>query len=150
MFSWIYNVKKNKWKLWYLIAIAIILAFALWGLIMGLYAMTIVVLLLAWVYFLVENNSNNDVTVIIDEAWVTISNTFYSYSQLDYFAIIHSWNRPLLLRIKHKWNNSSFTDVYLIEWLNISEIRIFLSDYIQEKSNVEMTFVEMILYMLKI
>jgi len=150
MISWIYDSKRNKWKLWYIIAISIILSFAIWWLIMWIYAMTIVVFLLAWVYFLIENNSEKITKIIVDNEWINVSSTFYAYAQIEYFAIVYSSRNPILLRIKLKWKNSSFTDIYLVEWINIWDLRLFLEQYINEKANVEMNLVEIMLYLLKI
>lgn len=150
MISWIYDGKRKKWKLWYIIAISIIISFSIWWLIMQIYAMTIVVLLLAGVYFLIENNSETNIKITIDNEWVDMSNAFYAYAQIDYFAVIYSGRNPFLLRLKLKWKKTSVIDIYLVEWINIWDLRLFLGQFITEKANVELGLVEIALYLLKI
>ena len=150
MFNWFYSSNKNKTKTWYIVAITIVLSLALWWLVQWIYAMTIVVLLLAWVYFLVENNSSDTIWILINDEWIFIWNQLYAYSQLESFSVIYSWSNPIILRLKLKWNNSNSVDIYLVEWINIGDLRTFLSRYINEDSEIELSFLEIILHLLKL
>jgi hypothetical protein len=58
MFSWDFSSKKEHPVGWYIIGIIVVLSLVLYGIVEGLYLLSIVAFLFAGVYILMENNSN--------------------------------------------------------------------------------------------
>jgi len=107
------------------------------------------VLLIAWLVYFTENNTEDVIIVSITELWVKISEAFYDFTSIDSFWIVYKWEEPVLLRfnLNKKWLKN--IDVK-INSENISDIKSILGDYIKETPKIELTFSEKMIKMLKL
>jgi hypothetical protein len=149
MFYWKFNSKREKSASWYTIAIILAIALIVWWYIVWLNIMSVIVILVIWVYLLVENNSPDIVDVGIDENWITISSSFYDYPKIETFSIVYSTN-PALLRLKLKSKWFRHIDLPIQGDVNYADLRSFLSTYLQEDDKGELTSLEKLAHYLKI
>ncbi|EKE28053.1 MAG: hypothetical protein ACD_3C00106G0012 [uncultured bacterium (gcode 4)] len=150
MFNWQITTKKEKWAWWYMIALVISVALIIWWYITGLYAMSIVILLVIWVYILVENNSPDTLTVEINEDWINIWDEFYDFPKISTFTIMYSKNRPISIRLKLKTKWFKVLDIPFQNASNPAEIRAYLLNFITEDPKWEISWLESLTEYLKL
>lgn len=150
MFSWQFSTKKEKSSSWYTIALIVSIALIIWWYMTGLYIMSIVIIILVWVYFLVENNSPDELGIEINDNWILVWEIFYDYPKLESFWIIYNKNIPLFLRIRLKTRWFKLLDIPLDENIKISELRTFLLNYIEEDEKSEISSLERLMYYMKL
>lgn len=107
--------------------------------------MSVVVLVFAGVYVLVENNSPDVVRVEVDENGVRIGNSFYDYAKIEQFALFFADSTPFLLRLRMKTLGLREIDLKLTPDMNAAELRGFLGQYIPQDENAELSFMEQVL-----
>ena len=78
MFSWTISNEKNRGPMWYIFAIIIILVLVIYGIISGLYLMSVVAVLFSGVFLLIENNTLLTTRFFINEKHLQIDNTPYT------------------------------------------------------------------------
>jgi len=149
LYSWKFNDKKNRWKLWYIIAISIVIWTTIWWFLTKQYWLSFIILLIAWLYYFVENNSLDTVEVQILETWIKIDWVFYDYSSIRSYWFIYKNEQPIWLRIhlNKKWLR--FLDVK-INRENLSNIKNAFSEKIEENEKIELTFSEKMINLLKL
>lgn len=112
------------------------LSLAIWGTISGIYALTVVIVIMVGVYILLENNAPETTRAIINENGVGIGEVFYDYGQIQGFEIVYDHEAPCFIRISLKKNNLRTIDipVTMLEEaeFTIGEIRTLLLQYLQE------------------
>ncbi|EKE29739.1 MAG: hypothetical protein ACD_2C00109G0003 [uncultured bacterium (gcode 4)] len=150
MFSWQITTKKEKWASWYMIALVVSVALIIWWYVTGLYAMSIVILLVIWVYILVENNSPDILMVEISENGIMIWDEFYDYPKIDAFSIMYSKNKAvsIRLRLRAKWFKSM--DIPLENAPNSADVRAYLMNFINEDAKWEISWLESLTNYLKL
>ncbi|MDD2565342.1 MAG: hypothetical protein PHZ26_00710 [Candidatus Gracilibacteria bacterium] len=116
----------------------------------GLYIMSIVIIILVGVYFLVENNSPDELGIEINDNGILVGEIFYDYPKLESFGIIYNKNIPLFLRIRLKTRGFKLLDIPLDENIKISELRTFLLNYIEEDEKSEISSLERLMYYMKL
>ena len=148
-FSWEFDDKKNRWQLWYIIAISIIIWSTLWWFLTKQYWFSFITLLIGWLYYFNENNSLDIVRIELTDIWIKINWVFYDYSSIDSYSIVYKWENPHLLRfnLNKKWLRT--IDVK-INRANINNIKNVLNNYIQEWEKNNLTFSEKIINLLKL
>lgn len=99
MFTWQVVSKEHRSSQWYMIGGAIILALVFWGIFMGMYALSVVVLLLAGVAVFANNNTPDTTEIVIDENGIQIGQAFYEWTQVGAYALQHDNGRAILLRL---------------------------------------------------
>jgi MFS superfamily sulfate permease-like transporter len=72
MFTWNFSTHKEHSASWYIMAIIVVLSLVVYGIVEGIYIMSVVSFLFAGVYILMENNSNPITRVDIDEAGIHV------------------------------------------------------------------------------
>jgi len=150
LFSWQFNSKKQRWNLWYLIVFSITIWLIIWGFLSKQYVMSFVIILLTWLSFYIENNSNDIVWVQITEDWIKIDNNFYPFANISSYSIIYEWENAILLRLYLKqkvW-------IWLID-INIDnsiskKVKNILEQILEENQKTELTFIEKITRLLKL
>lgn len=149
IYSWEFNDDRNRWSLWYVIALSVVIWLSIWGVFSRQYWMSFIVLLIAWLAYFIENNSEDLIKVKISSLWVKISWTFYDFTWIWSFWIVYKWDEPVSLRfnLKKKWLKN--IDVK-IDASNISKIKEILSNYIEETPKIELTFTEKVIKLLKL
>jgi len=100
IYEWNFSDTKNRGSLWYIIAISIILWLAIWWIFTKQYWLSLIVFLITWITFFIENNSSEFVNIEISDLWIKIWDYFYDFSSINDFSYIYSWNDATLLRLK--------------------------------------------------
>jgi hypothetical protein len=149
LYSWKFNDTKNRWKLWYIIAISIVIWSTIWWFFTKQYWLSFIILLIAWLYYFVENNSLDTVEVQILNTWIKIDWVFYDYSSIASYWFIYKNEQPIWLRINLNKKWLRFIDVKANRE-NISNIKSTFSNEIEETEKIELTFSEKIINLLKL
>lgn len=149
IYSWNFSEQKNRWPVWYLIAVSVVIWVVFWGILTWQYGLSIVIFLAAWVLFFVENNSSGDVLVQINSLWIQIWETFYEHTKIQNFSIIYNKSNPIFCRL-----------VLNKRWLKIINLKIdnkiaedlkqILPNFVNEDTNVELSLVEKIVILFKL
>lgn len=149
LYSWTFSTQKTRGALWFAVAFSIVTALVIWGFLSKFYMMSFVILLLCWIYFFVENNSDEDVVIMITELGIKVWWAFYDYSKIWTFSLIYSWDDAVLIRLK-----------LLKRWLHIldlkidnsvvNELKTILPNYIQEDPTEEITLTDKMIKLLKL
>ena len=149
IYSWKFNDTKDRWRMWYIIAISIVIWSTIWWFLTKQYWLSFIILLIAWLYYFVENNSVDTITVQITDSWIKIDWAFYDYSSIDSFWFIYKSEEPIWLRIylNKKWIR--FMDVKITRQ-NQSDIKSALSNNIEETDKIEFSFSEKMINLLKL
>lgn len=149
IYSWEFDDNKNRWSLWYIIALSFVIWISIWWFFTKQYWMSFIVLLIAWLVYFVENNSEDLVEVKITNLWVKIAWVFYDFTGIESFWIVYKWAEPVLLRLNlnKKWLKN--IDVKIDSSI-VKEIKDVLSDYIEETPKIELTFSEKMIKLLKL
>ncbi len=149
IYSWEFEDKKERWTLWYVIALSIVIWLSIWWFFTKQYTMSFIVLLISWLVYFVENNSEDIIKVKITELWVKISWVFYSFSDIKSFGIVYKWEDAKLLRLNlnKRWIR---TIDLIIDNSVVSDIKEALSFYIEEAPKTELTISEKFIEILKL
>lgn len=149
IYSWKFEDKKDRSQLWYIIALSIVIWLAIWWFLTKQYGMSFIVLLIAWLVFFVENNSEDEIEVKITDLWIYIWESFYDYNWIQGFSIWYLWDSAEILRLylSKKWiavldlkvNNNIITD-----------IQNTLSQFIEDSGKVELTSTDKLIRFLKL
>jgi len=150
LYSWSFNSKKQRSSLWYLIVISIAIWLIIWWFLSKQYWMSFVIILLAWLVFYVENNSEDIVNIQITSEWIKIDNNFYPFSNLKSFWIIYEWENPIILRLNIAKKVGIWTIDINIDKTIVTQVRNILSNFLEEEQKQELTFTEKLIRLLKL
>ncbi|PIQ11397.1 hypothetical protein COW06_01345 [Candidatus Gracilibacteria bacterium CG12_big_fil_rev_8_21_14_0_65_38_15] len=151
MFSWNIATQNTKGPGWYTTAGVFSLAFIIWGIFVGLYALSIVVFIFVGVYLMMENNAPEVTQIAIDENGININGGFYDYPSIEDFSIVYDNKKPIFLRLRLKKRGLNSIDIDLTQDVNSYELRNFLLQYIPEsEKGGELTSNERLMRYLKI
>ena len=149
LYTWAYEDMKDRSPIWYVIALSVAIGLIIWWFLTRQYWMSIVIMLVGWFFYFLENNAEDSVSVSITELWVRVQDTFYDYSKIWGFSLVYNWENAIFLRllIKKRW----------ISVLNIKldnaiarDIRPILWNYVEENEKQDITFSEKIMHLLKL
>jgi signal transduction histidine kinase len=149
LYSWEFNDKKKRGQLWYIIAISIIIWTTIWWFLTKQYWLSFIVLLIGWLYYFNENNSQDIIKIQLLDIWIKINWIFYDYSSIDNYSIIYKEENPLLLRLYLNKRGLRNIDIK-INRKNIIQIKNILSNYIEESEKWELTISEKMINLLKL
>jgi len=149
IYNWNFSDSKNRWKLWYIIAISIILGLAIWWIFTKQYWLSFIVFLVAWISFFIDNNSSDDVEVYISDLWIKVGDYFYDYSWINNYSFIYSWSNATFLRLdlNKKWIKR--IDLKIDNEI-CSQLKNILPNFIEETKWWELTNSEKIINLLKL
>lgn len=149
IYTWEFDDSKDRWTLWYVIALSVVIWLSIWWFFTKQYWMSFIILLIAWLVYFVENNSEDNVEVKINNLGIMISETFYNFSSIESYAIVYKSEEPVFLRLflNKKWLKS--IDVK-IDNDKIDNVRNALNNNINEVPKIELTFTEKVTQMLKL
>jgi len=112
--------------------------------------MSFVIILLAWISFFAENNSEENLKVDLTETWIKIWNDFYDYPKFSAFSIVYNWEEPIFLRL-HKKQKSWLRYLELdINKDNSNTIKNILLNVLEEAWEEELTFSDKMIKLLKL
>ena len=137
MFSWSFSTHKEHSASWYVVAIIIVLSLVTYGIVEGIYIMSVVSFLFAWVYILMENNSSPVTRADIDESGIRVGGTFYDYSSLMAFSIVYVQDRAMYLRITPRKKLTTVLDIPLTQDVNPVELKNYLGERLDEDKDVK-------------
>lgn len=141
IYTWEFDDVRDRWSMWYVIALSIVLGLSIWWIFTKQYWMSFIVLLLSGLVYFVDNNSEDTIQVKITEFWIMISSVFYDFTSIDSFWIVYKWEEPVFLRLNlnKKWLKN--IDVKITNEIT-SDLKQILPNYIQETEKVEISFSE--------
>jgi hypothetical protein len=149
LYSWKFNDKKERSQLWYIITLSIVIWLVIWWFLTKQYWMSFLIMLITWVTYFIENNSEDEVNVNITNLWIKISNTFYDFSKINSFTLIYDWENAVYLRliINKKW--LKVFNIYIDNTIanNLKEI---LPNFIEENPKWDLSFIEKLINKLKL
>lgn len=149
IYNWSFSNEKNRWNLWYVIALSIVIWLVIWWFLTKQYIMSFLIILITWVTFFVENNSEETTQVLITNLWIKINSTFYDFSKIASYSLIYDWENAIFLRLSliKKWIKVLDLDINNDIALNLKSI---LPNFLNENKNAELTFIEKIIRILKL
>lgn len=148
MFEWSVSVRKERSAGWYLVAGIAVASLVVWGFIEGIYALSVVAVIFAGVFLLIENNAPDSVLVSVNENGVGIGTDFYDYGIVEDFALIFDRGEPVYLRLRLSKKGIKTIDVDIPPGSDVSGLRAFLSEYAAESKDSELGFAEKMLRLL--
>lgn len=149
LYSWKFESKKERWSLWYVIALSIVIGLVIWGFFTTQYGMSFIVLLVAGVTYFVENNLEDEIEVTLTPLWIKISENFFDYPKIESFSLIYEKENAVLLRLKI---NKKGIRVFDLEVNNDIALKLkeILPAFVQEDEKGELSFIEKITRLLKL
>lgn len=149
LYTWNFSDNREKSALWYTIALSLAGWLIVFWFLTKLYWMSIVLLLIIWLYFLLENNADESVQVEIKNLGISIQWSFYDYSRIESFRFIYDESEAIYLRlnIQKSWIKSMNIRV---DNEIVSIIRPILSQFIQEDAKWDISTLEKIIHKLKL
>jgi hypothetical protein len=116
-----------------------VLFLVVYGIVEGLYMMSIVAFLFAWVYIMKENNSTPLTDVEVTENGIQVQSTFYPYAQIASFAILYDQGIARMLRCAMRKGITQIVDIPLTSDVNPAELKKYLQAFVEENTNAEFT-----------
>lgn len=149
LYSWKFESKKERWSLWYVIALSVVIGLVIWGFFTTQYGMSFIVLLVAGVTYFVENNLEDEIEVTLTPLWIKISENFFDYPKIESFSLIYEKENAVLLRLKI---NKKGIRVFDLEVNNDIALKLkeILPAFVQEDEKGELSFIEKITRLLKL
>lgn len=149
LYNWKYEDVKNRSPIWYVIALSIAIWLIVWGFLTRQYGMSIVIMMLSWFFFFLENNADENIEVILTDLWIKVQNNFYDYAKISWFHIVYDWENAVYLRLGI--NKRSLRTLSIrVDNTIAADLRSILSNFVEENEKQEITFGEKILHLLKI
>lgn len=149
IYAWSFNSWKNRWNLWYIIALSVIIWLVIFSFLTKQYILWFLVLLMSWVYYFIENNSSDEVKIYVYDLWIKIDNNFYEYTKINFFTVIYKDENADVLRL---YINNKLTNTIDLKIDNpiITELYPILNEKIQENTAWWYTLVDKIVNFLKL
>ena len=149
IYNWEFSDDKNRWKLWYTIAISAVIWLSIWWVLTKQYWLSFIIIFISWIYFFVENNSSEHISVDINELWIKIDWFFYDFSKINKYWFIYHWEHAVALRLmlSKKWiKNIDLKINNDICW----ELKQILPNFLEEAEDSELTTSEKLINLLKL
>ncbi len=150
MLSWSFSSRKEHSSSWYITAIVVVLVLVVYGIVEKIYIMSVVSLLFAWVYLLMENNSQPVTQVDFLERGIQVGGSFYEYVSFSRFSIISMANAPTFIRLYPIKKFASLIDIPLTQEVDITEIRECLTSFMEEDMNNNPTNADTLIHAMKL
>ena len=149
IYSWEFSSKKDRWNLWYIVMLSIVIGLVIWWFLTKQYWMSFIILLIAWLSYFIENNSEDIIEVLLNELWIKVWETFYDFSKINSYTFIYSWENAVMLRLdlNKKW----LRHIDLRVDNNITtELKNILPKFIEENPKQDLSFTDRIINLLKL
>lgn len=149
IYNWKFSEDKNRWKLWYIIWIALVIWIWFWWIITKQYWLTVALFLWTWVMIFIENNSSWEVNVSLNSVWIQIENKFYDYWKIESFSIIYNKSDAIFckLLLNQKWLK---TINLKVDNKIAQDLKNILPNFIKEDNDLELSFLEKIIILFKL
>lgn len=150
MFTWSFASRKEHSASWYLVAIIVVLMLVVYGIVEGLYLMSVVSFLFAGVYLLMENNSTPVLQVNVTERGIQVGGSFYDYSQFSRFAMISIADVPTFIRLYPVRKLSPLIDIPLSPEVSPVDLRAYLATVMEEEHNNTISNADALIHAMKL
>jgi hypothetical protein len=150
MFSWTFSSRKEHGLMWYVVGLILVLVLVVYGIVEKLYLMSIVSLLFAGVYILIENNSAPITRVDIDDQAIRVGGSVYEFSALTHFSLISVGDVPTYLRLTPRKKLSTIIDIPLTSDVNPTELRNYLSEHIEHDKDAILSNSDAIIHAMRL
>lgn len=149
IYNWSFSNDKNRWSLWYIWALSIIIWLVVWWFLTRQYIMSFLIILIAWVSFFIENNSEEITNVFITKLWVKVNNSFFDFSKIDSYTFIYEKENAVILRLSliKKW--IKYLDLNINNSIALA-LKEILPNFINEDEKTELSFSDKLVKMLKL
>ena len=121
-----------------------------YGVVEGIYIMSVVVFLFAWVYLLMENNSAPTMQVDVTERGIQVWGSFYEYSAFSRFAMVTMADVPSFIRLYPIRKLAPIIDIPLSSGVNSVELRDYLSSIMEEEHNNTISNADALIHAMKL
>jgi len=149
IYTWKFSDKRERWTTWYIIALSIVIGLSIWWFMTKQYGMSFIVLLIAGLVYFIENNSDEEINVIITLLGVKVWSSFYDYSKIDSYSFIYSGENAIFLRLNLNKKWLKHIDL-VIDNSTANELKDVLWNFLEEKPKSELTLSEKIISKLKL
>lgn len=149
LYGWSFPSKTQRWGLWYIIALSCVIGLVIWWFFTKQYILSFLILLITWVYFFIENNSEDEIRVTITRLWIGINNVFYDYARIWFYGMIYQWDHAVILRIHTHKKGVSYIDLKINNDIAIN-LKEILPQFLQENQQEELSFIDKVVYFLKL
>ncbi len=150
MIEWVFSTKKARGAMWYIIWLIIVLFLVVYGILNGIYILSIVSLLFAGTYIMIDNNSAPTATVQIDESGIRVDESFYAFSDISSFAIVRINDVPTILRINQSKRLAPTIDIPLSYDIDSAVLQEFLALHLTEDKNAKFTNSDALIHLAKL
>lgn len=100
--------------------------------------MSFIILLISWLVFFVENNSEDEVTVQVSNQWMYIWNTFYDYSSIKQYSVWYQNDSADFIRLHLTKRWIAILDLKISNEV-LPEIQSYLSEFIEDGWKAEIS-----------
>lgn len=149
IYNWSFSDEKNRWPLWWIIAISILIWIVLWWFLSGQYWLSIASILAFWVMFFVENNSEKNIKVEISTLGIKFWNEFYDFWKIDNFSFIYDKENAIFLKLllNKRWIKSVNLK---IDNKICEDLKSILPNFLKEEKDSNLSFIEKLINLLKL
>jgi hypothetical protein len=107
------------------------------------------IILITGISFFIENNSEENITVTLNQLWIKINNSFYDYSKIASYTFIYDWEFAVILRLHllNKW--IKVVDLQVDNSITI-DLKQILPNFINEDEKAELSFTDKLIRWLKL
>lgn len=149
IYEWSFSNDKNRWKLWYIIALSIVIWTVIWWFLTKQYPMSFLIILISGVYLFIENNTEDETQIKITNLWIKINNSFYDYSKISGFCFFYDWENSITLRLLLVLKTTKQLDLKVNNWIT-KELKDILPNFIKEDETQELSFIDKLITYLKL
>lgn len=157
-YTWTFNDNKNRSSLWYIIALSIVIWLSIWWFLSKQYWMSLTILLLAWLVYFVENNSEDEIKINITDLWIKLLSvenpneawiTLYDYNNINWYSYVYENENAIYLRLNiyKKWIKT--LDLKIDNSI-VNELNSILPNFMEEHPRQKLNISEKIIHLLKL
>lgn len=149
IYSWNFSSDKQRSPAWYAIAVSVIIGLVIWWFLTKQYIMSFLIILIAWVSFFVENNSEETIFIEITQLWIKVNSAFYDYSKIASYTLIYDEENAVILRLNllKKWIKT--IDLIIDNQIAL-DLKEILPNFLTEDEKWELSFTDKIIRWLKL
>jgi len=149
LYEWSFSNKKDRSQLWYIISLSIIVGLVIWGMLSKQYMLSFMAIMIAGVWFLMENNSEDLVHVRITQLGIRINQEFVSFASIASYSVIYNADQAIFLQLHTKKTMIKMTNLNINNQIAL-ELEQILPHFIENSWEGQMTVLDRILNILKI
>lgn len=139
MFTWEFSNQKGHSPTWYLVGLIVVLFFVVYGIVNGIYILSIAVFLFAGTYILIENNTTPVTPVKIESDHIIVESSRHEMRDFESFSILLVRDKPVLLRLFPKKRFGVTLDIPITPDVPVHDLKEFLALRLEENTSAEFT-----------